>query len=65
MQPNAKNTYVVMMRSIKIFYQKKNWLKDTIIGAGDAGFRAGQIEYSVVNGSSPLRCFLGAVLRRR
>ena len=40
--------------------------QDIAIGARDVGFdyRAGQISHSVANGTSPLRCFLGAVLSR-
>ena len=40
-------------------------LKDIAVGAEGLWFdsRAGQIGRSVANGSSPLRCFFGAVLR--
>ena len=41
--------------------------KHIAMGAGSLDFdsRAVQIGYSVANGSPPLRCFFGAVLRRR
>ena len=41
-------------------------VKDIAIGDEGLGFdsRAGQIEHSVVNGSSPLRRFVGVVLHR-
>ena len=42
-------------------------IKDIDIGARDLGFdsQAGQIRYSVANGSARMRCFFGAVLLRR
>ena len=46
--------------------QSAQLIKDIGIGAVDLGFdyRAGQIGYSVANGSPPLRRFFGAVLVR-
>ena len=43
------------------------WFKDIALGTEGLGFdsRVGQIEHLVANGWPPLRCFFGAVLRRR
>ena len=42
-------------------------VKDIAIGAGGIGFdyRAGEVGFSVTNDSTPLLCFIGAVLPKR